>query len=79
MVFIDHGGSDSTFAILGDAARVDPRISLIAPSRNFGHQATLSTALDHVSADVVIISRRRSQDPPETQYSASRFTAVALL
>jgi glycosyltransferase involved in cell wall biosynthesis len=65
MVFVDDGSSDRTFEILSDAARSDRRIVAISLSRNFGHQAALSAALDHVSGDLVIVMDGDLQDPPE--------------
>jgi polyisoprenyl-phosphate glycosyltransferase len=66
MLFVDDGSSDGTLEILEDALKIDPRISVIALSRNFGHQAALSAALDHVSGDVIVILDGDLQDPPET-------------
>jgi polyisoprenyl-phosphate glycosyltransferase len=65
LVFVDDGSTDSTFARIADAAREDSRIVGISLSRNFGHQAALSAALDRVSGDVVIVMDGDLQDPPE--------------
>jgi glycosyltransferase involved in cell wall biosynthesis len=65
IVFVDDGSSDGTFEILSEAARQDPRITAISLSRNFGHQAALSAALDHVSGDLVIVMDGDLQDAPE--------------
>src|SRR3979490_1544840 len=62
MVFVDDGSSDHTLEILEHAAALDPRIMVVALSRNFGHQPALSAALDY--ATVVIIDGDL-QDPPE--------------
>src|SRR5437868_7858081 len=66
MIFVDDGSSDRTIEILEDAANLDPRVLVIALSRNFGHQAALSAALDHVSGQVAVILDGDLQDPPET-------------
>jgi glycosyltransferase involved in cell wall biosynthesis len=66
MVFVDDGSSDDTLLILEEAAKLDARISVVALSRNFGHQAALSAALDHVSGDVAVILDGDLQDPPES-------------
>src|SRR5262249_41479145 len=58
--------SDRTLPILELAAASDPRISVISLSRNFGHQAALTAALDHVTGDVCVILDGDLQDPPET-------------
>lgn len=65
MVFVDDGSSDRTFELLTEAALRDPRIVAICLSRNFGHQAALSAALNHVSGDFVVVMDGDLQDPPE--------------
>jgi polyisoprenyl-phosphate glycosyltransferase len=65
LVFVDDGSSDRTFELL-EAATADPRIAVVSLSRNFGHQAALSAALDHVSGDVVVVMDGDLQDTPET-------------
>jgi dolichol-phosphate mannosyltransferase len=65
VVFVDDGSSDRTLEILDDAARQDPRVMVISLSRNFGHQAALTAALDVVSGDAVILMDGDLQDVPE--------------
>jgi polyisoprenyl-phosphate glycosyltransferase len=65
IVFIDDGSMDATFDLVAAAAKADPRVRGVSLSRNFGHQAALSAALDHVSGDVVIVMDGDLQDPPE--------------
>lgn len=65
IVLVDDGSSDRTLAILDDAAARDPRLVVVALSRNFGHQAALSAALDFVSGDVVVAMDGDLQDRPE--------------
>lgn len=65
MVFVDDGSSDRTFEILEDAAGKDPRIVAVSLSRNFGHQAALSAAIDHTTGDLVVVMDGDLQDPPE--------------
>jgi len=64
-VFVDDGSRDQTFEILEQAALRDPRIIAISLSRNFGHQAALTAALDHVSGDAVVVMDGDLQDAPE--------------
>ena len=66
MVFADDGSSDRTLERLRNAAAADPRICVVALSRNFGHQAAISAALDHVTGDVVMVMDGDLQDSPET-------------
>lgn len=65
IVFVDDGSTDATFAILEEASRLDPRISAISLSRNFGHQAALSAALDYVTGDAAVVMDGDLQDVPE--------------
>lgn len=65
MVFVDDGSEDRTLELLEEAARRDERIRAIALSRNFGHQAALTAALDHVRGDVTVLMDGDLQDPPE--------------
>lgn len=65
IVFVDDGSTDRTFEMLSEAAREDSRIVAISLSRNFGHQAAISAALDHASGDAVVIMDGDLQDVPE--------------
>lgn len=64
IVFVDDGSSDRTFEQVTAAAE-DPRVVGVALSRNFGHQAALSAALDFVTGDVVVVMDGDLQDAPE--------------
>jgi dolichol-phosphate mannosyltransferase len=65
IVFVDDGSSDRTFAILEEAAGQDSRVRAISLSRNFGHQAALTAALDHVTGDAALVMDGDLQDVPE--------------
>jgi dolichol-phosphate mannosyltransferase len=65
IVLVDDGSRDRTLELLHAAARSDPRLVVVALSRNFGHQAALSAALDYVSGDVVVAMDGDLQDRPE--------------
>jgi len=65
MVIVDDGSTDRTLEILEDAAAKDFRLKVVALSRNFGHQAALTAALDYGTGDVVIVIDGDLQDPPE--------------
>ena len=65
MVLVDDGSRDRTLEMLQAAARNDPRLVVVALSRNFGHQPALSAALDYVSGDVIIAMDGDLQDRPE--------------
>jgi dolichol-phosphate mannosyltransferase len=65
IVLVDDGSSDRTLEILEAEAAHNPRIVGVALSRNFGHQAALTAALDHCSGDAVVVMDADLQDPPE--------------
>ncbi|MFO7302814.1 MAG: glycosyltransferase family 2 protein [Acidobacteriota bacterium] len=65
LVCVDDGSSDRTVELVSAAAAADPRITLVVLSRNFGHQAALSAALQHATGDVVVMMDGDLQDPPE--------------
>ncbi len=66
IVFVNDGSSDGSIELLEAYARADPRVKVVELSRNFGHQAALSAALDHVSGDVTVVMDGDLQDTPET-------------
>lgn len=65
IVFVDDGSSDHTLGLLEEACARDARLVALSLSRNFGHQAAVSAALDHVTGDVVVVMDGDLQDPPE--------------
>lgn len=65
VVLVDDGSTDHTRPLMLEAAGRDPRVVAVLLSRNFGHQAAFSAALDHVTGDVVVLSDGDLQDPPE--------------
>jgi polyisoprenyl-phosphate glycosyltransferase len=65
LVFVDDGSSDATFDRIAAAGAEHPNIVGISLSRNFGHQAAFSAALDSASGDVVVLMDGDLQDPPE--------------
>jgi glycosyltransferase involved in cell wall biosynthesis len=65
IVMVDDGSTDGSRQALFRAAVAESRLVIVALSRNFGHQAALSAALDHVTGDVVVLMDGDLQDPPE--------------
>jgi dolichol-phosphate mannosyltransferase len=65
MVFVDDGSTDETFRLMVEAAAHDPRVLGLRLSRNFGHQAALTAALEVADGDVVIAMDGDLQDRPE--------------
>jgi len=65
IVLVDDGSEDRTFELVGEAAARDARVVGVRLSRNFGHQAALSAALETVRGDVVVVMDGDLQDRPE--------------
>lgn len=65
IVLVDDGSTDRTLALLEAAASGDERLVVVALSRNFGHQAALSAALDFVTGDAIVAMDGDLQDRPE--------------
>jgi len=77
-VLVDDGSRDRTPDLLEAAARRDPRFRVVVLSRNFGHQAALTAALDHVEGDVCVLMDGDLQDPPEVVHEfVARYRAGA--
>lgn len=66
IVVVDDGSTDGSWRVLEAAAAADPRILGVAMSRNFGHQAALTAALDHADGDAVVVMDGDLQDAPES-------------
>ena len=65
VVLVDDGSTDRTFNLMIEAATKDPRVVGVRLSRNFGHQAALTAALETVTGDIVIAMDGDLQDRPE--------------
>lgn len=65
IICVDDGSRDGTLEILADRATGDPRIRVLALSRNFGHQIAVTAGVDNANGDAVVIIDADLQDPPE--------------
>lgn len=65
IILVDDGSKDSTWQLMTELQRTDPRLKVIRLSRNYGHQLALTCGLDHAHGDVVLIIDADLQDPPE--------------
>lgn len=65
LIFVDDGSADGTAEACSALSLEDPRVGLIQFSRNFGHQAALTAALDYADAEIVITMDADLQHPPE--------------
>ncbi len=64
-VYVDDGSNDGTADSLQSVKQADRRVTVLALSRNFGHQAALTAGIDHSTADIVISMDGDGQHPPE--------------
>jgi dolichol-phosphate mannosyltransferase len=65
IVIVDDGSTDGTRELLLSGVQSSHRLVGVALSRNFGHQAALSAALDHATGDAVVLMDGDLQDAPE--------------
>lgn len=65
VLFVDDGSRDGSRDWLRALAETEPRVGLLALSRNFGKEIAMSAGLDHVRGDWVVIIDADLQDPPE--------------
>jgi dolichol-phosphate mannosyltransferase len=65
LILVDDGSRDATAARMADVAAENPRVKVIALSRNFGHQPALTAGLDHARGEAVVMMDGDLQDPPE--------------
>lgn len=65
IVVVDDGSTDGTLQLLRREAAKDTSITAIVLSRNFGHQAALTAALEQITGEVAIVMDGDLQDPPE--------------
>lgn len=65
VIFVDDGSTDSTLSILKSAATANRNYKILSFSRNFGHQAALTSGLEHTSGDFVALMDGDLQDPPD--------------
>ena len=64
VVLVDDGSTDDTRDRLEAIVSDDRRFEAILLSRNFGHQAALTAALDHVTGEATVVMDADLQDDP---------------
>lgn len=64
-VFINDGSTDGTLDCLVECQRLDPRLTIVDLSRNFGKEAALTAGLQAASGQIVVPIDVDLQDPPE--------------
>jgi dolichol-phosphate mannosyltransferase len=65
IVYVDDGSRDSTPTKLAAIHALDPNVTVVELSRNFGHQPAVTAGLEAAKGEVVVIIDADLQDPPE--------------
>jgi len=65
VVLVNDGSEDSTWAMISELARQEPRVVGVNLSRNHGHQLALSAGLSVCKGERVLVLDADLQDPPE--------------
>jgi polyisoprenyl-phosphate glycosyltransferase len=65
VVLVDDGSRDTSYRLMAEANRQDPRFKIVQLSRNFGHQIAITAGMDVSSGQAVVIMDADLQDPPE--------------
>lgn len=65
VVYVDDGSTDDSLKLIETLRQVDPRVSIVSLSRNFGKEIAMSAGLDYARGKAVVIIDADLQDPPE--------------
>src|SRR5262245_53033999 len=63
VVYVNDGSRDQSLALLQALHRLDPHVTVVELSRNWGHQAALTAGLSTARGDAVILMDGDMQDP----------------
>jgi len=66
LIYVDDGSGDSSLQILLRLQKETPGMTVVELSRNWGHQAALTSGLRTARGDAVILMDGDFQDPPES-------------
>tara|TARA_A100001015_G_scaffold173253_1_gene192575 strand:- start:2892 stop:3824 length:933 start_codon:yes stop_codon:yes gene_type:complete len=64
LLLVNDGSIDSTLERIKQARIHHPEVRWVNLSRNYGHQAAVTAAIQHASGDAVIVMDADMQDPP---------------
>ncbi len=65
VILVDDGSKDNSLQLMRELHQKDPRINYISLARNFGHQIAVTSGLNFVNGQVIVILDADLQDPPE--------------
>ncbi len=64
ILFSDNASTDDTRAKVAALRARDPRVQLLALSRNFGYQASMVAGMKQASGDAIVFIDGDGEDPP---------------
>ena len=64
LIFVDDGSTDSSFAVLTDLQKADPKVRVIRFRKNFGQTAALSAGFTHARGKVIVAIDADLQNDP---------------
>jgi polyisoprenyl-phosphate glycosyltransferase len=65
VIYVNDASPDNAEAVLMEAAKTNPRLTVMSHSRNFGAQVAFTTGMLQARGDAVVIMDGDLQDPPE--------------
>lgn len=65
LIFVNDGSVDNSLTLLNEIAYKDDKVSVVAFSRNFGHEAAMIAGIDYASGDCIICMDGDLQHPPK--------------
>jgi glycosyltransferase involved in cell wall biosynthesis len=65
IVLVNDGSSDHTLLVMQSLRAVDPDITIVNLSRNFGKETAMTAGIAHAIGDAMVIIDTDLQDPPE--------------
>lgn len=65
IIFVDDGSTDGSDQIIRQLVALDPTVTGLRFSRNFGHEAASTAGLDASHGDLAVLMDADLQDPPE--------------
>jgi len=65
IIFSDNRSTDATAATVRELRKLDPRVQLLALSRNYGYQASMVAGMRQAAGDAIVFIDVDCEDPPE--------------
>jgi glycosyltransferase involved in cell wall biosynthesis len=65
IVFVNDGSTDHTLLVMQSLRAVNPNITIVNLSRNFGKETAMTAGIAHAIGDAIVIIDTDLQDPPE--------------